>query len=72
MPVTSMSDQLRALSVVASERSVGEIVQNLHKMWESVGRLVPERATVGDRVLFRLAKALFQDKIVVAATSPQF
>ncbi|MCD0261685.1 hypothetical protein [Xanthomonas campestris] len=71
MPLTSKNDQLGALDVVASERSVGEIVQDLHKKWENVGRLVPERATVGDRVLFRLAKALFQDMIVVAEGLPE-
>lgn len=65
------NDRLRALSVVAAERSVGEIVQDLHKMWENVGHLVPERAALGDRVLFRLAKAFFKDKGLVAEGLPE-
>lgn len=62
---------IRALSVVGSERAIGEIAQDLHKMWESVGRLVPEKAALGDRVLFRLAKAFFQDNMVLRSGSPE-
>ncbi|MBV6782467.1 hypothetical protein KWH04_17830 [Xanthomonas campestris pv. trichodesmae] len=62
---------IRALSVIGNERSIGEIAQDLYKMWESAGRLVPEKAALGDRVLFRLAKAFFHDNMVLRSGSPE-